>query len=394
MISAIEGQKLFKAGQFKSAESKFKEAMDKARTSDIKNRMNTLAESARNALAEEYLTGGDFTSAKELFDDAYRRTTLDHEKAMFAANRDAMDLAIEGQNNLKSKQYGAAEYKFKKAKNSMTPNIQNIMQTFVDSVSNKIAENDYRLGMIFARNGDFLSARTYFDNAYQKCTSSYSNRAKFAANRDAMNLAIEALRLFNLDKFEEGQQKLKTAMAKFIDTKKEFISQVESKTAKMLENAIKRRNDLVTKQINGLWSGFFEAEKAGDHNRANKLLSEVESALKKSANYESLGSEYQKLKQMYDLHKKGYQLYDEANKFDLDKLDESLDLLEKSEAVFEEAVKIDKRFEHELEVVRKSRKDTLAMIDDMKQNLEELQNMENEENMDEIVYTLHISNQI
>jgi hypothetical protein len=144
----------------------------------------------------------------------------------------------------------------------------------------------------------------------------------------------------------------------------------------MLENAIKRRNELVTKQINGLWSGFFEAEKAGDHTKANQLLSEVESTLQKSANYESLGSEYQKLKQMYDLHKKGYQLYEHAIALrdanlelrDLDKLNEALDDFGKSEAIFEEAVKIDQRFEHELEVVQKSHKQLSRKIDDIEKD--------------------------
>jgi hypothetical protein len=307
-----------------------------------------------------------------------------------------MDLAIEGQKIFRAGQYDAGQSKFQEAEETAkSSDVKHVFQSYFvrKSADDKLAETYFKQGMVAAKNGEFASARAYFDNAYKRCTSDNSNKATFAANKDAMSMVTEAMNLFNLDKFEEGKDKLKAAMTKFIDTKKEFTAQVESKTAKILENAIKRRNELVTKQINGLWSGFFEAEKAGDESKANQLLSEVESTLQKSANYESLGSEYQKLKQMYDLHKKGYQLYEHAIALrdanlelrDLDKLNEALDGSGKSEAVFEEAVKIDQRFEHELEVVQKSHKQLSRKIDDIEKDLAK-ENDKNDEKEGASVY--------
>jgi Flp pilus assembly protein TadD len=387
MWLASEGQNQLNQGQYAAAESQFQEAANHAATSDITHLMQTYVDFTRNKWAENYFNLGvnaakndDFTSAKEYFNNAYNKCTSGYaNQASFAANRDAMQLAIEGQNHLNQGQYEAAERKFREAQNKATDyDIKNRMQTFADSgnttghklAQNNLAENDYTQGVNAARNGDFVSAKYHFNDAYQKSTSDYSNRAAFAANRDAMQLVIESLQLYSLDKSEEGQQKLQSALSKIVDTKGEFIALV---IPRMLEI-----------QINGFWSGFFEAEKAGDESGANKFLSYVEIGLQNSA-IKLLGSEYQKFKQMYDLHKKGYQLYDEAislqndNLENLDMLNKAMDGLQKSEAVFEEAVKIDQRFKHELGVVQKSRSDLSDLIRDIKRELELEQNEENQE---------------
>jgi Flp pilus assembly protein TadD len=54
MTLAIEGQKQLNAGQYGTAASKFREARNKAATSDIKHVMQTLADSAHSKLPEKY----------------------------------------------------------------------------------------------------------------------------------------------------------------------------------------------------------------------------------------------------------------------------------------------------------------------------------------------------
>ncbi len=275
MDLAIEGQKLFRAGQYDAGQSKFQEAEETAESSDVKHVLQSyfvrksadegqsyLNNGQYEKLVETYFTqginaaeNGDFESAKEHFDTAYQKCTSDYpKKSMFAANRDAMTIAIEGKNHLNSEQYEAAESKFKEAADkAATSDIKHVMQnqakvTGDKLARNKLAETYYTQGVNAVKNGFIASAKGNFEKAYKRCTSDYSKKTMFAANRDAMSLVFEATQLFNLDEFEEGKDKLKTAMTKIIDTKKEFTAQVESKTAKMLENRIKSRNDLITEE--------------------------------------------------------------------------------------------------------------------------------------------------
>ncbi len=119
----------------------------------------------------------------------------------------------------------------------------------------------------------------------------YSNEAMFHANRDAMNLVIEAGALFDSGKVEAGADKMGKAMRKFIDNQKEFTPHVNAIAAK-------RRNEALIKHTKELWHGFFEAKSEVE---ANMLLNQIDSALKKFDDSEVFKSS--NLQNLFDLQK-------------------------------------------------------------------------------------------
>jgi outer membrane protein assembly factor BamD (BamD/ComL family) len=85
---------------------------------------------------------------------------------------------------------------------------------YLSDNGNEASEKIYSKGVNRAHNGDFVSARNYFDSAYQLCDSGYQQKRKFGANRDAMDVAIEAKKLLGSERYEEAKSKFREASNK------------------------------------------------------------------------------------------------------------------------------------------------------------------------------------
>ncbi len=138
--------------------------------------------------------------------------------------------------------------------------------------------------------------------------------------------------------------------------------------------------------IENLWNKFFEAEGSGEEKEAKTKLTEIAAPLEKCVNHELLKNEYKKWQDMYDYQKIVYQLHEKAHALktdgfqlkDLNKLNAASDIFDISKDTLRIAAKIDKRFEHELEVVKKPVNEISELIKNIEKELKD--NEPNEDN--------------
>jgi hypothetical protein len=103
---------------------------------------------------------------------------------------------------------------------------------YLSDNGNAASEKIYSKGVKRAHDGDFASAKKYFDSAYQVCDYGYQQKSKFGANRDAMDLAIEAKKLLGSERYEAAENKFREASNKVASSDLKHLMLKEADSAR------------------------------------------------------------------------------------------------------------------------------------------------------------------
>ncbi|XP_053682193.1 uncharacterized protein LOC128732817 isoform X1 [Sabethes cyaneus] len=242
-----EGDRFFSQGYFDKAKDKYQQAYNKSQVAieeniykrNIEVALKRADEQLKNRQADQLNREGNllinqkqYRAAHVKYNQAYSKCTSDYsEKAKFKQNRDvakneaeAADLNSEGDRLFAQGKFSDAQSKYQRAYD--TSQIGGQCEQYWSNkekarleeelVKNKQADQLHQEGAaLFNGQGQYKEAYDKFNQAWNTCTSNYSEKNRFAKSRDAARREMDAASLNNEGDALYRQSKFSDALEKY-----------------------------------------------------------------------------------------------------------------------------------------------------------------------------------